>query len=224
VPLHVFYIGTVGKIAHMVSPYFRLRFHDLKKLSSLSNNNTGKNKKKNRNNSIKLGSEQEMLLYYFAQNPYTSAYDISPVVGKDKEIKKQHYDDTRKRIKRFKDLGLIEEVTKEVIKKKPNPHGTHYYRLSECGVHYIITNNISLKHGILRSLLEHYGDHPLFRYFLYPRIKRDTLLKIGDTTIFDHVFSYLYGCYKRVEETMLPPILQTQNGTVTRPLFFMGSF
>jgi hypothetical protein len=210
--LQEFYIDRVGKIAHMVSPHFRIRLRDLEMLSNLSDN------------SIRLGPKQEVLLYHFAQNPDTSAYDISPVAGKDKEIrdiKKRQYKVAGKRIERLEDLGLIEEVTKkkEVTKKNPNPHGAHYYRLSERGVHYIITNNISLKHGILNSLLEHYGDHPLFRYFLYPCIKRDTLLKTGDTPIFDHVLSYLYACYKRVEETMLPPIIQTQNGTVTRRLF-----
>jgi hypothetical protein len=233
VPLHAFYIGSVGKIAYMVSPHFRLRLRDLKELSILSNNNTCKNKKKNRNNSITLGPRQYELLYYFAQNPDTSAYNISPVAGKEekiRDIKKQAYKDAGNRIERLEDLGLIKEVTEEVIKKKsvtkknPNPHGAHYYRLSECGIHYIITNNISLKHGILMSLLEHYGGHPLFRYFLYPCIERDTLLKIDDTAIFDHVFSYLHDCYKR--EEMIMTIIhkgqidnQTQNGYVTRRLF-----
>jgi hypothetical protein len=63
----------------------------------------------------------------------------------------------------------------------------------------IITNNISLKHGILKSLLKNYVDYPLFRYFLYPCIEWDTHLKIGDTTIFDHAFSYLYDCCKKAE-------------------------
>jgi hypothetical protein len=122
-------------------------------------------------------------------------------------------------------LRLIKEVTKEVTKKKPNPHEAHYYRLSEHGVHYIITNNINLKYDILKGLLKNYGDHPLFRYILYPCIKRDTLLKIGDSAIFDHAFSYLYDCYQRVEDT-IPSIIhkgqidnQTQNGYVTRRLF-----
>lgn len=187
-------------------------------LSSLSAN---KNKKKNR----KLGPQQQMLLYRFAQNQIASAYDISPVVGKDKKSKKQAYKDTGNRVKRLEDLELIKEVTEEVTKKKPNPRDAHYYKLTMRGVHYMITNNISLKHGILKSLLKNHGYHPLFRYFLYPCIERDTLLKIGDTAIFDHAFSYLYDCYKRVEDT-IPSIIhkgqidnQTQNGYVTRRLF-----
>jgi hypothetical protein len=197
----------------MVSPYFRLTLRDLEMLSSLSDN------------PIKLGSKQEMVLFHFAQNPATSAYDISPIAGKDKKSKKEDYKYTGKIIKRLAGLRLIKEVTKEVTKKKPNPHDAHYYRLSEHGVHYIITNNINLKYDILKGLLKNYGDHPLFRYILYPSIKRDTLLKIGDSAIFDQAFSYLYDCYQRVEDT-IPSIIhkgqidnQTQNGYVTRRLF-----
>lgn len=175
----------------------------------------GKSKKKNRNNSITLGA-----VIPFCRNPATSAYDISLVAGKDKKKKKQHYKDTGDRIEHLKDLRLI-----KVTKKEPNPHGAHYYILGKRGVHYIITNNIRLKHGNLKSLLKNYGDHPLFRYFLYPCIKRDILLKIGDSAIFDHVLSYLYDCYKRVEET-IPSIIhkgqidyQIQNECVRRRVF-----
>jgi hypothetical protein len=158
-----------------------------------------------------------MVLYHFAENPATSAYDISPIAGKDKKSKKEDYRYTREKIiKKLVDLRLIEEVTK----KEPNPHKAHYYKLSERGVHYIITNNISLKHSILKSLLKNYGDHPLFRYFLYPCIKRNTLLKIGDSAIFDHAFSYLHDCCKNAGIYMISHTdSQTQNGYVTRRLF-----
>jgi len=63
-----------------------------------------------------------MVLFHFAQNPATSAYDISPIAGKDKKSKKEDYRYTREKIiKKLVDLRLIEQVTK----KEPNPFTKH---------------------------------------------------------------------------------------------------
>jgi hypothetical protein len=195
----------------MASPYFQLTLHDLKTLSNPSNN------------SITLGRRQLMILYHFAENPGTSAYDISPVTNKKdyKATQKSYndYTDARRRIKRVEDLELIEKV------EKSNIHKAQYYELSERGLYYIISNNLRLQFGqydIFYHLFKNYGDHPLFQYFLYHCIERDTLSKIRDTAIFSHVFSYLHDCCKKVEETIYMVSHtnnQTQNGYVTRRLF-----
>jgi hypothetical protein len=199
------------QIEGMTSPYLRLTLRDLKTLSNLSNN------------SITLGRRQLMILYYFAENPGTSAYDISPVINKKdyKATQKSYndYTDARRRIKRLKDLELIEKV------EKSNIHDAQYHKLSERGIYYIISNNLRFQFGqydIFYHLFKNYGDHPLFQYFLYPCIERNTLSKIRDTAIFSHVFSYLHDCCKKVEETIYMvshPNNQTQNGYVTRRLF-----
>jgi hypothetical protein len=195
----------------MASPYFQLTLHDLQTLSNLSNN------------SITLGRRQLMILYHFAENPGTSAYDISPVSNKKdyKTTQKSYndYTDARRRIKRLEDLELIEKV------EKSNIHKAQYYELSERGLYYIISNNLRLQFGqydIFYHLFKNYGNHPLFQYFLYPCIERDTLSKIRDTAIYSHVFSYLHDCCKKVEETIYMVSHtnnQTQNGYVTRRLF-----
>ncbi|MFZ0513341.1 MAG: helix-turn-helix domain-containing protein, partial [Candidatus Nitrosopolaris sp.] len=154
----------------MVFPYFRFTLQKLGTLSSLSNT------------SIKLEPTQYMLLYHFAENPATSAYDI-------RKKRENDYDGTKKIIKRLKDLGLIEEVT-----KKPNIHNAHYYKLSAHGVYHIIANKDRLEYDILNSLIKNYEDHPLFQYFLYPCIKQETLLKLRDSAISSHTFSYLHDC------------------------------
>lgn len=156
-----------------------------------------------------------MLLYHFAANPATSAYDISPV-RLDKKNEKD-YRDTKDRIKRLKDLQFI-EATK---KPKPNVHRARYLKLSERGIYYLMANNSSLPYGVLKSLLKNCGDHLLFHYFLYPYIKRDTLLKISDSAIFSHTFSYLRDCCKTVQETlyMISHTYNQTNGNLTRQLF-----
>jgi hypothetical protein len=185
----------------MVSPYFRFTFHDLETLSDLSRN------------SNTLGRRQYELLCHFAENPATSAYDISPARKNDKS---EDYKDAKKRRKQLKDLGLIEEVI-----KYPNIHNARYYKLSARGVYYLIANNTSLQYDILKNLLKNYGDHLLFQCFLYPCVNHMTLLKIGDSAIFSHTFSYLHDCCERVHETiyMVSHTYNQQNGNVTRPLF-----
>jgi hypothetical protein len=185
----------------VVSPYLQFRLWDLQKLSNMSNS------------SIRLGPRQYMLLYHFAENPATSAYDISPV-RQDKKNEKD-YRDTKDRIKRLNDLQFVEAT------KKPNVHRARYLKLSDRGIYYLIANNSSLPHGILKSLLENYGDHLLFHYFLIPYIKRETLLKISDSAIFSHTFSYLHDCCKTVQETlyMISHTYNQKNGNLTRQLF-----
>ena len=124
----------------MVYPYFRFKLHDLETLSNLSNT------------SIRPGTRQYELLYYFAEKPGESAYDIGRVPTE------QDYKVARRRIKRLKDLKLLEEVT-----RNPNIHNAHYYKLSARGVYHIIASNSSLKYGILNNLIKNYEDHPLTR-------------------------------------------------------------
>jgi hypothetical protein len=162
-----------------------------------------------------------MILYRFAENPVISAYDISPVKRNKKS--NSNYKDTRNRIKRLEDLGLIEKVTE--CENVPNIHKAQYHKLSTRGIYYIISNNLRLQYGqydISINLLKNYVDHPLFQHFLYPCIEHETLLKLGDTAIFSHVFSYLYDCCKKVEETVHMinnTDNRTRNGYVTRQLF-----
>src|SRR5215469_12710895 len=199
-----------AKLDGMVSPYSELTLRALKNLSNVSNN------------SITLGPRQHMMLYQFAENPGTSAYDISPVRNNKKGnadyegTKKSNndYKDARRRIERLKDLGLIENVTAS----HPNIHNAQCYKLSARGIYYMISNNLRLQFGYL---LKNYGDHPLFQHFLYPYIERDTISKIWDTAIFSHLFSYLHDCCKEVEETVIISQTnnQTQNGYMTRRLF-----
>jgi hypothetical protein len=181
----------------MVYPYFRFKLHDLETLSNLQS-------------LIKPGTRQYELLYYFAEKAGGSAYDIGRVPTD------QDYKVARRRIKRLKDLKLLEEVT-----KCPNIHNAHYYKLSAHGVYHIIADKDSLKYGILNSLLKNYGDHPLFRCFLYPCIKQETLLELTDSAISSHTFSYLHDCCQSMQE-MIYEISHTynqQNGNLTQYLF-----
>ncbi|MFY9870093.1 MAG: hypothetical protein WAK17_10275 [Candidatus Nitrosopolaris sp.] len=61
---------------------------------------------------IKLGSRRYELLYYFVEKPGESAYDIGGMRKNEKTKKDYYYKDVKNRIKRLKDLKLIEEVKK----------------------------------------------------------------------------------------------------------------
>ncbi|MDP9289187.1 MAG: hypothetical protein M3P08_13455 [Thermoproteota archaeon] len=109
----------------------------------------------------------------------------------------------------------------EDVPKTNNIHKAKCSKLSEKGIYYLIANNSGLPYGVLKSLLKNYGDHLLFHYFLYPYIKPDTLLKIRDSAIFSHTFSYLHDCCKTVQETlyMISHTYNQKNGNLTRQLF-----
>jgi hypothetical protein len=181
----------------MVYPYFGFKLHDLETLSNLSNT------------SIRLGTRQYELLCYFVEKPGGSAYDIGRVSTKNA------YRVARRRIQKLKDWKLLE------VTKHPTIHDGHYYKLSADGVYHIIANKDSLKYGILNNLIKNYWDHPLFQYFLYPCIEQETLLKLRDSAIFSHIFSYLHDCCQLVKDTinMISHTYNQQNGNLTQYLF-----
>jgi hypothetical protein len=43
-----------------------------------------------------------------------------------------------------------------------------------------------------------YGDHPMFRFFLYPLISPDILSRLRGS-FFSHVSSYLHSCCEEIE-------------------------
>ena len=85
---------------------------------------------------------------------------------------------------------------------QPNPHKAKKSILTKYGIYCVVVKSY-LTAAVIRSLLMDYGDNPLFRYFVYPWINKDTLLRIrGDyVSVFSQVSSYLGDCCEAVKQT-----------------------
>lgn len=108
------------------------------------------------------------------------------------------YKETKKRIRNLAALKLIEEVTVH-----PNPRKAQHYQLTSSGVYYVITK-LSWAPRIIKNLLIGYGDHPLFRYFVYPWLSQKSLLNLStdSLSIFSQISLYLRDCCMVVNDTV----------------------
>jgi hypothetical protein len=148
-----------------------------------------------------LDQDDNLLLLHFATRPVSSAYDIvsrsSMPSGKSssnirdtslQQFFDSMYKETKKGIRNLAELKLIEEVTVD-----PNPRKAHFYQLTIHGVYYVITK-LSWPPRVVRNLLISYGDHLLFRYFVYPWLSQKSLFSL--------VSLYLRDCCMIVNDTL----------------------
>ncbi len=101
----------------------------------------------------------------------------------------------------FKKFKLIELIDDEHYLKKIT--ATKYikpYRLSLSGIFYIIMNSYDITYDdLILYLLKNYQENILFTLFLYPFIKKQTLLENDwDTPFFSIVSSYLKDISKTI--------------------------
>jgi hypothetical protein len=158
-----------------------------------------------------LDSDDNLLLLHFATHPVSSAYDIvsrsSMPSGKSssnirdtslQQFFDNMYKETKKGIRNLVELKLIEEVTVD-----PNPRKAHFYQLTIHGVYYLITT-LSWPPRLVRNLLIGYGDHPLFRFFIYPWLSQKSLLNLNSDSLslFSQIFLYLRDCCMIINDTL----------------------
>jgi hypothetical protein len=159
------------------------------------------------NRNIDLGPVEDEFLKYFAQNPCLSAYQLwglhnSPpnlwrykLVHK-KERKPTIYKNVNKRVRRLHNLKLIE------ITKRDPTHGAIYYTLTTGGIYYLIHNKSREFIDLLKKVLQNHSDNIIFKIFLDPYIKRDSILQIKSTSRISRICSYLHDCCEATERAL----------------------
>ena len=150
----------------------------------------------------KRSASDYMLLLHFAVYPATSAYNyttplslqstrssasLSEDTWLDKSCRSE-YKDAKNQIPRLIKLGLIEQLD------QPNVHKAKKCRLTKFGVYFVVES--LLTPALFRNLLMGYGDDPIFRFFIYPLLNQDTLLRLRDDhgTFLSLMCSYLHSC------------------------------
>jgi hypothetical protein len=153
----------------------------------------------------KLKPTDYMLLLHFAVCPATSAYEYatplsvksarsSASLSEDTWLHKHsrsEYKDAKNQIPRLIKLGLVEQVPDQ-----PNMHKAKKYRLTKFGVYFNIGSRSKITPALFKNMLMHYGDHPMFRFFVYPLLSQATLLRLRDDrgTFLSLMCSYLHDC------------------------------
>ena len=126
-------------------------------------------------------NKHESVLSYFLKSPNSTA---TSVYEAHIEILKHHdYNTIRRYIVALKDTGLL-----EVTKSEPMPNMKlkfkNYYGLTLNSLLYVITNDIEDSSlDLILSIVKHYKTNILFNIFLYPFIKRETILALSPVGI-----------------------------------------
>jgi hypothetical protein len=151
-----------------------------------------------------------LILLHFAVQPETSAYEfadpsrIRSAKSAIKNVKwlvkqsKSMYRDAQNQTRKLTKLKLIEEVV-----GPQSSHKAKHYKLTTYGVYYIISK-VHLTSVVLKNLLIHYSEHPLFQFFIYTWIRNDTLSKISadSTFFFSQLSTYLLYCLDVIKDTI----------------------
>jgi hypothetical protein len=84
--------------------------------------------------------------------------------------------------------GLIERVQKDNAK---------LCRLISSGVYYLILRVRIMSWDVYKRILKNYGNDKLFRLFVHPYIKQDTLLHLTDIGLISRVCLFLPQCCEK---------------------------
>jgi hypothetical protein len=159
----------------------------------------------------KLKRDDTMLLLYFAVDPATSAYEYatplsvqsarsSTSLSEDTWLhkSKNEYRNAKNQIPRLIKLGLVEQVLDE-----PNVRRAKKCRLTKFGVYTRIESHLTPV--MFKNMLMGYGDHPMFRFFVYPLLSQDTLLHMRDNNgaFLSLMCSYIHDCCEELRATNL---------------------
>jgi hypothetical protein len=175
------------------------------------------------NRNVVLGPVEEEFLKYFVENSHLSAYQVRSLHNSRQKLwiykltQKQQpnpmdYKNVHKRVKRLYELNLIEKEGKQ------SERGAIYYRLSTGGIYYLIHNKSREFITLLKNVLQNHSDNIIFKIFLDPYIKRDTLLQIESTSRISKICSYLHECCEATERT-LESINKNRIGYVVEQVF-----
>jgi hypothetical protein len=144
------------------------------------------------------------ILEQFAWAKYLSAYQIYSNLKAT--YLKMAYKNVNKRVNALLLSGLIQKFESESIHSKRR---AVYYRLTEYGIYQLFLNRLNsllvnqsdVRKGTPSNALVfflNYTDSSLFKVFLYPYFKRDTLHAIGSVLLRD-LFGYLSSCCHSIE-------------------------
>ena len=155
------------------------------------------------------------ILEQFAWEKYLSAYQIWSNLKSTRL--KMAYKNINRRINALFSSGLIEEIKPIGISNKRR---TKYYRLTEYGIYQLFLerlNSLVFNQAYFRkgretspfandqdaslNFLHNYSDSALFKIFLYPYFRKETLLAIGPA-ILQELYSYLSACCNSIEREL----------------------
>jgi hypothetical protein len=198
---------------------FYISRDELEELRSLINTITIGKARRNRKQAIlRLRRLQNRLLKYIGHRQSISPSDLSNKFSySSKGV--INYTNAKRHLRKLAQLKLIEIDRKKTYETEKNKK--KYYKLSNAGIYYLISNHKNLEHGLLRDIIIYDRNHILFRLFLYICVEYDTLHAITDTTIFSRLCEYLHSCCKDIEQIFeyIDKTYNSRNGYLIDQIF-----
>jgi hypothetical protein len=115
-----------------------------------------------------IGFRDKDILCEFSQTQILSTYKIYAEFKRGPMGKAMAYKNVHGHVKKLESLGFIEPV-----KRKDTKHGAIYYRISEAGMFKLFQHAPSTL--FLPSILGNHETYSIFKTFLYPYFKKETL-------------------------------------------------
>jgi hypothetical protein len=159
-------------------------------------------------NTIELNQSDVDILKRFSFTKMTYAYQL----WKHLKIRGRiiSYKSIRKKVLKFKALGLIE------VSKRRKIHKTFYYKLSTYGIFYLFYK----RSAVFRGLLLSYSDDPIFQYLLYPILKRETVMQIRSIWGYSNIGVYLSECCGKIGDILRDDRVWSNNISQTHIFFW----
>ena len=155
---------------------------------------------------------QKEILQYICVYPHSTAYDMYRKKALGNNIDSRTI---RRSISDLSDKKLIERSQKGDFEHWAKP-----CKLTIVGIYYLILKIRIMPHEIIKGILKNYGSgsNILFELFIYPYIKRDTILQLEDLRLLSQVSLFLYECCKEIEHA-IQLINNSKSGFVTEEVF-----
>jgi hypothetical protein len=148
-----------------------------------------------RSKELDQASEQILSLFLKEYNVSLSTYEIYTRLKSTNFS--MAYVNVHKRVKNLLLLDLIREVKVTEGIQKTSLHAAKFYTLTSAGLFYLLyRRRIEVfQEGGLKRIFETYGDHAIFKMFVYPYIEKKTLLDMkGIDPIIIEIAYYLSEC------------------------------
>jgi len=138
-----------------------------------------------------LGEKHLEILYLLLKSPGITIYGI---FNKKRNLY-TYTTSARRHVKSLEEMGMIEIMNSKYKSTHTNGQNNEKnpYELNTNGIFFLILNNLDsiMEFELIYSLLENYGSNALLEIYLYPFIKRNTIIGLKDDHLSSLVFEYL---------------------------------
>jgi hypothetical protein len=147
-----------------------------------------------------LDNATTALLYFFTESKVASTYDCYIYLNSvyKKENKSIAYKNVHTKVKRLRELKMIERKDNDGNNKK-SIHNPIYYFVTELGILYLFKKRLTRGD---KKIVTQFRENKFYEFFLYQYVALDTIDKINYNPIHVDIFEYISKCSLTVEKLL----------------------